>query len=166
MAGAIQLASENKFQFQAWALGLVGARVANSDKRGADRGIDGRKVFFDDDSGKAKEIIFSVKGGQSVQDSELRDLAGTVSAENADIGVFISLAEPTRPMQKRAAEAGFYTSSDGSKYPRLQLLTIKGLLEATQHLQRPLHVRDATFKKAPRSRPDAATNLTLNLSTE
>jgi DNA modification methylase len=166
VAGAIQLASENKFQFQAWALGLVGARVANSDKRGADRGIDGRKVFFDDDSGKAKEIIFSVKGGQSVQDSELRDLAGTVSAENADIGVFISLAEPTRPMQKRAAEAGFYTSSDGSKYPRLQLLTIKGLLEATQHLQRPLHVRDATFKKAPRSRPDAATNLTLNLSTE
>jgi DNA modification methylase len=166
VAGAIQLASENKFQFQAWALGLVGARVANSDKKGADRGIDGRKVFFDDDSGKAKEIIFSVKGGQSVQDSELRDLAGTVSAENADIGVFISLVEPTRPMQKRAAEAGFYTSSDGSKYPRLQLLTIKGLLEGTQHLQRPLHIRDVTFKKAPRTRPAPAEKRSFNFSDE
>jgi DNA modification methylase len=164
VAGAAQLASENKFQFQAWALGLVGARVADSDKRGADRGVDGRKNFHDDNSGKTKQIIFSVKGGQSVEDSELRDLAGTLSAENADIGALISLVEPTRPMRKRAAEAGFYISSDGTRYPRLQLLTIKGLLEGTQQLQRPLHVREVTFKKAPRSRPTPSTNLSLNLT--
>ncbi|WP_263366791.1 DNA methyltransferase [Edaphobacter bradus] len=164
VAGAQQLASENKFQFQAWALGLVGARVADSDKRGADRGVDGRKNFHDDNTGKTKQIIFSVKGGQSVEDSELRDLAGTLAAESADIGAFISLAEPTKPMRKRAAEAGFYTSSDGTKYPRLQLLTIKGLLEGTQRLERPLHVREVTFKKAPRSRPEVAANLTLNLT--
>jgi hypothetical protein len=33
--------------------------------------------------------------------------------------------------------------------------------EAAQY---PLHRRDATFKKAPRSRPDAAENLTLPLT--
>jgi hypothetical protein len=64
------------------------------------------------------------------------------------------------------ANIGFYTSADGSKYPRLQLLTIKGLIEGTQHLQRPLHVRDVTFKKAPRSRPEAQQNLTLPLGDE
>lgn len=47
-------------------------------------------------------------------------------------------------MKREAAEAGFYTSADGSRYPRLQLLTIKGLLEGTQPLHRPLHVRDVT----------------------
>jgi hypothetical protein len=164
VAGATQLASEDKFQFQAWALGLVGARVADSDKKGADRGVDGRKNFHDDNSGKTKQIIFSVKGGQSVEDSELRDLEGTRSGEGAEIGVFISLAEPTKPMKKRAAEAGFYTSSDGSKYPRLQLLTIKELLEGTKSVQRPLHVRDTTFRRAPRSRPTPAENLSLNLT--
>ena len=164
IAGAKQLASENKFQFQAWALGLVKARVADSDKRGADRGIDGRKNFHDDNSGQTKQIIFSVKGGQNIGVSEIRDLVGVLQREKAEIGVYISFEEPTKPMQREAAEAGFYTSADGSKYPRVQLLTIKGLIEGTQHLQRPLHVRDVTFRKAPRSRPDAAKNLSLNLT--
>ena len=93
-------------------------------------------------------------------------MIGVLQREKAEIGVYISFAEPTKPMQKEAAEAGFYTSADGSKYPRLQLLTIKGLLTGTQHLQRPLHVRDVTFKKAPRSRAEAPKNLTLNLSGE
>ena len=67
-------------------------------------------------------------------------------------------------MCKEAAEAGFYTSADGTQYPRLQLLTIHGLIEGTERLERPLHVRDVTFKKAPRSRPSAAQNLSLALS--
>jgi hypothetical protein len=66
-------------------------------------------------------------------------------------------------MKREAAEAGFYTSADGSKYPRLQLLTIEGILTGTQHLQRPLHVRDVTFRKAPKSRPESAQNLKLDL---
>jgi DNA modification methylase len=164
LAGAKQLAEENKFQFQAWALGLVDARVADSDRRGADRGIDGKKIFFDDNSSNAKQIVFSVKGGASVQDSELRDLVGVLSAEKAEMGAFISLAKPTRPMKLRAAEAGFYTSSDGSRYPRLQLLTIKGLLEGTERLERPRHIRDATFKNAPRHKTKPERNLTLALS--
>lgn len=89
--------------------------------------------------------------------------------EKADIGVYTSFAEPTAPMKREAAEARFYTSpgvsgQPGSRYPRVQLLTIKGVLEGTQHLQRPLHVRDVTFKKAPRSRPSAAQNLSLALT--
>jgi site-specific DNA-methyltransferase (adenine-specific) len=164
VAGAAQLAEENKYQFQNWALGLCGARREGEIKKGADRGIDGRLYFHDDNSGDSRQIIFSVKGGRNVGVSEVRDLIGVLQRERADIGVYISFEEPTKPMQREAAEAGFYTSPDGSKYPRVQLLTISDLIEGNKNVQRPLHVRDVTFKKAPRTRPDAAQNLTLNLS--
>jgi len=55
-------------------------------------------------------------------------------------------------------------SSAGHKFPRIQLLTVRDLLEGNKHVERPLHVRDVTFRKAPRSRPDAPANLTLNLT--
>jgi hypothetical protein len=167
--GAEQLAAENKYQFQYWALGLCGARPTEAIKKGADRGIDGRLYFHDDRSGDSKQIIFSVKGGQNIGVAEVRDLIGVLQREKAEIGVYISFAEPTREMRREAAEAGFYTSpgasgSAGHKYPRIQLLTIRDLLEGNKHIERPLHVRDVTFRRAPRSRPDAPTNLTLNLS--
>jgi site-specific DNA-methyltransferase (adenine-specific) len=163
VAGAEQLALENKYQFQYWALGLVGARPTEGIKKGADHGIDGRLYFHDDNSGKSKQIIFSVKGGRNVSVSEVRDLVGVLQREQAEIGAYISFAEPTGPMKREAAEAGFYTSSDGTRYPRLQLLTVKDLIEGTQHLQRPLHVRDVTFKPAPKHRGKVEDNLSLKL---
>lgn len=163
VAGAQQLAEENKYQFQYWALGLCGARPTEGIKKGADRGIDGRLYFHDDRSGNSRQIIFSVKGGHNIGVSEVRDLIGVLQREKAEIGVYISFEEPTKPMQKEAAEAGFYTSADGSRYPRIQLLTVKDLLEGNKTVQRPLHVREVTFKKAPRHREAQPLNLSLNL---
>ncbi len=166
VAGAEQLALENKWQFQYWALGLCGARPTEGIKKGADRGIDGRLYFHDDNSGKSKQIIFSVKGGRNIGVAEVRDLVGVLDREKAELGVYVSFEEPTKPMQREAAEAGFYTSSDGTRYPRVQLLTIKDLLEGNKRVERPLHVRDVTFKQAPRSRGQKASNLSLDLSGE
>jgi site-specific DNA-methyltransferase (adenine-specific) len=168
VAGAAQLAEENKYQFQYWALGLCGARPTEGIKKGADRGIDGRLYFHDDNSGSSRQIVFSVKGGHNIGVSEVRDLIGVLQREKAEIGVYISFAEPTKPMLREAAEAGFYTSpgssgSAGEKYPRIQLLSIRDLLEGTKSVQRPLHVRDTTFRRAPRSRPTPTENLTLDL---
>jgi DNA modification methylase len=160
LAGAGQLAEEDKYQFQWWALGQVGARPADQ-KKGADRGIDGRLYFHDDDSGQSKQIIFSVKAG-GVSVPQVRDLVGVLTREKADIGVFLCFEPPTRPMLKEAAEAGFYRSTDGTTYPKLQILTIQQILDGLQP-KYPLHRRDATFKKAPRSRPEAAKNMTLPL---
>ncbi|OHB55380.1 MAG: DNA methylase, partial [Planctomycetes bacterium RBG_13_44_8b] len=56
------LAEYDPYQFQWWALGLVGARPIE-EKKGADRGIDGRLYFHDEtDSkkGKTKQIMLSV----------------------------------------------------------------------------------------------------------
>ena len=80
-------------------------------------------------------------------------LRGLIEREKAEIGVFLCFEEPTKPMQREAAEAGLYKSSDGSSYPRLQILTVQQILDGKQP-EYPLHRRDATFKKAPRSRPE------------
>jgi DNA modification methylase len=158
--GAAALAAEDKYQFQWWALGQVGARPAEQ-KKGADRGIDGRLYFHDDQSGQSKQIIFSVKAG-GVSVPQVRDLVGVLDREKAQIGVFITFDEPTKPMVREAAEAGLYKSTDGTTYPKLQILTIQQILDGKQP-EYPLHRRDATFKKAPRTRPAPAENMTLPL---
>ncbi len=162
LEGARELAaSDDKYQFQSWALGLCYARPAEGIKKGADRGIDGQLNFFDDESGRSKRILFSVKAGH-VTVSQVRDLRGVMEREQAEIGVFLSFEEPTKPMLREAAEAGFYKSADGSTYPRLQILTIQQIMDGKQP-EYPLHRRNATFKRAPRSRPAPAENLELPL---
>ena len=163
VAGAAILAEQDKYQFQWWALGLVGARPAEQ-KKGADRGIDGRLYFHDSTKGDSKQILFSVKAG-GVTVSQVRDLRGTLEREKAEIGVFLCFESPTRPMMKEAAEAGFYTSPDGTKYPRLQVLTVEQLLNG-QQVEYPRYARDSTLKQAPRSRAAAARNLELRLGEE
>jgi hypothetical protein len=151
LSGAQDLATNDPYQFQWWALGLVGARPSEQ-KKGADRGIDGRLYFHDEPrGGKTKQIIFSVKAGH-VQSAYVRDLRGVIEREEAQIGVLISMEAPTKPMLKEAAEAGFYKPPGlQDKYPRIQILTIEELLEGKQ-VAHP-RLLDATFKKAPRSRP-------------
>ena len=139
------LAQQDPYQFQWWALGLVGARPVEQ-KKGADRGIDGRLYFHDEGRGaKTKQVIFSVKAGR-VTVSQVRDLVGVLSREAAQIGVFISLEAPTAPMRQEAASAGFYESPWGRKYARLQLLSIEALL-SDRDVDYP-RAANMTFKKA------------------
>ena len=146
---ATALAKQDPYQFQWWALGLVRARPAD-EKKGADRGIDGRRYFHDEKGGKTKQIIFSVKAGH-VTVSQVRDLVGVISREKAQIGAFLSLEPPTSPMRREAASAGFYESPWG-KHPRIQLLTIEDLLGG-KSIDYP-QATDVTFKKAQRVRSD------------
>ena len=49
--------------------------------------------------------------------------------EKAEIGLFITLSPPTRPMNQEAASAGFYTPDYFcEQFPRMQILTIEELL--------------------------------------
>ena len=123
---AAVLARDDPFQFQAWALGLVGARIAGSDKKGGDKGIDGR-LYFHEGGGTTRQIVFSVKAGHLVP-NYVRDLRGVIEREKAEIGVLLSFEEPTAGMRAEAAEAGFYDSPWG-KHPRIQLRTIRELLD-------------------------------------
>ncbi len=147
------LAEEDKYQFQWWALGLVGARPAE-ERKGADEGIDGRLYFHDEGpDGDTKQIIFSVKAGRHIGVAMVRDLGHVVNRENAQIGVLISMAEPTGAMRREVAGAGFYESPwDGKRYPRLQLRTVQELLEGKGVQYPALTGGNRTFKKATAKR--------------
>jgi len=152
LKSAEALAEQDRFQFQYWALSLVDARPVGEKKKGPDEGIDGYIYFFDDASGKPKKVIVSVKSGH-VTVSQIRDLKGVLEREKAEIGAFITLREPTEPMRKEALAAGFYEPEifgGKQKYPRIQILTIKELLEEGKRLEMPRLAPPDTFKKAPR----------------
>ena len=150
MSGAKELFRIDPYQFQWWAIGLVDGKPAGGEKKkGADRGIDGYINFFDDDTGKVKKVIISVKGGH-VMSPYIRDLKGVLEREEAQIGLLITLEPPTKPMMTEAAEAGLYTSPLlGRSYPRLQILTIEQLLEGKK-LEYPEGLRPEMFAKAKR----------------
>jgi DNA modification methylase len=144
LEGARELAAREKYQFQWWAVSLVNAVPYGGKKKGADGGIDGH-IYFKPDGRTTEKAIVSVKGGDNVNVAMVRDLGHVVDREKAKIGVFITLAEPTGPMQTEAIKAGFYETEYG-KYPKLQIFTIKDLFDGKRPAI-PL-VDQAAFKKA------------------
>lgn len=136
VAGARLLFETNPYDFQFWALTLVGAHPPGGRrKKGADRGIDG-EILWRDGQDQLQRAVVSVKGGRHVGDAMLKDLIATVEAENAAVGLMVTLAGPTRPMRQRAAQAGEYqyaarelSDHVTACFPRIQILTIEELLE-------------------------------------
>lgn len=158
LGAARQLAGDDRYQFQWWALSLVRARPAGGDgsskqgKKGSDKGIDGVIAFIDDAGGKPKRALVQVKSGH-VKSGDVRDLVGTLDREKAVMGLFVTLEAPTKDMVKEAASAGFYASPGwGKSFPRVQLLTIEDLLAGKQPELPPANV---SFKQATRERGGA-----------
>jgi DNA modification methylase len=150
--GARQLAvgDDGRYQFQWWALNLTDARpLGGTEKKGADRGIDGRITFTVGAKGEMGQALVSVKSG-GVNSSMIRDLKGTIEREGAEIGLFITLEEPSKPMLLEASTAGVYTSPiSGKDYPRIQILTIRQLLEEHAKPMLPLLLMP-TYQQAER----------------
>jgi len=146
---AERLAESDPYQFQWWALGLVGARPIEQ-KKGADKGIDGRIVFMGDKPGTFESVIISVKAGKTGA-AHVRDLIGVLEREKAAIGVLLSMQAFTAPMKTEAATAGFYQNETWKKqYPKIQLLTIADVMAEKQIEMPPIRQVNTTFKKAPK----------------
>lgn len=144
-AGAADLALRDKYQFQFWALSLVQAQPYKGGKKGADGGVDGF-IFAEVDKGKTEKIIVSVKGG-GVTLTMLKDLFATVAGNNAAIGLFVTLQKPTKPMIAEAAAAGHYESPLHGIFPKIQILTIEGLLSGSERPNYPdMSLGQQTFK--------------------
>jgi DNA modification methylase len=146
LEGAKALAAQDRYQFQWWALGLVDAKPEEK-KKGADKGVDGVIPFFDDPTGKVKRVIIQVKSG-GVKRSDIATLKSDVEREKAQIGVFMTLENPTKPMYEEAATGGFYEPLYGKKIPKIQILTIENLLDG-KRIQLPPYSPVESFKKAP-----------------
>jgi site-specific DNA-methyltransferase (adenine-specific) len=156
LAGARQLAADDRYQFQWWALSLIRAKPLGANKaggktgkKGADQGIDGVINFFELEGSTSKRVLVQVKSGK-VRPRDIRDLVGTLVREKAQIGVFLTLEEPSGPMKKEAVSAGYYRSQGwGRDFPRMQILTVEQLLHGAQVEMPPQH---GTFREAQRAR--------------
>ncbi len=151
LGGARQLADNDKFQFQHWALSLVHARpLKEGDGKGADRGVDGLLYFYETEESKLakksglksesahrEKIIVQIKGGGTGA-KDIRDLIGTVENQKAIGGILITLDKPTKPMRDEAASAGRYDARLWQKgYPKIQIVAIAGLLDGTETINAP-----------------------------
>ncbi|HCX29267.1 MAG TPA: hypothetical protein DHU55_05770, partial [Blastocatellia bacterium] len=145
-----RLAELDKFQFQHWALSLIGARpLKEGEGKGADRGVDGLLYYYEterkdllnrikedapavrNDPVHREKIIVQVKGGGVNR--------GDVENQKAAGGVLITLEKPSKQMRTEAADAGRFTSKlwHDKDYPRIQILTVEGLLNGTERVDAP-----------------------------
>lgn len=149
LAGARDLARRDKHQFQWWASWRLGARWYHEEKKGADRGIDGRMLFKNGPFGDGL-IIISVKGGENIGVKDVRDLRGVIERDDAEMGIMITLAQPTGPMLSEAAAAGNLPKSAHGRLPRLQVVTIEDILDGRMPMLPPLPQLERAATRAPR----------------
>ncbi len=135
-----------KKEFEKWACGLINALPHNDGKKGADGGIDGVFWFGGDNEHRA---IVSVKGGKNIGVAMVRELDAVVIEQNADIGVFLTLESPTKPMQDWANTAGMFEDEySGKAVPRIQIITIEEAIKKEEDAIKLPMVRGVPYKKA------------------
>ena len=140
---------QDPYQFQFWAVSLLEAQPQSEQKRGADQGVDGLLYFIDGPRHTTQKIVIQVKGGR-VSSPQVRDLKGVVEREQAAMGLFISLEEPTRDMRAEAASGGLFHSDLWDRdFPKIQLRTIGEMLEDQSF---DLPSRPAAYQPAQRVR--------------
>ena len=85
-----------------------------------------------------------------------------MAREKAEIGLFITLNPPTRPMIQEAATAGIYTPEQfpDHHYPRVQILTVEDLLSGIQ-AEIPRYAPDPVLRRASRRRRSRGSQGTL-----
>jgi len=147
---ARDLAERDKHQFQLWACTLVGAQPYKGGKKGADGGLDGL-LWAETAKGKVEKVIVQVKGGTHVSRANIATLKGDIDREKAAIGLFVTLQPPTKEMVKEAAAAGHFETPhlQQKQWPKVQILTIAGLLDGSERPQFPdLSLGEQTYKAA------------------
>jgi site-specific DNA-methyltransferase (adenine-specific) len=141
---AIKLAKENPFAFQDWWISEFEVFSSTFGTKGADKGVDGIGLYATDNKGSTIRVAFQVKGGENVQSKDIDALVGAMSKHKCELGVFLTAAEPTKPMRETVAASGF-VKVPGYEYPKLQMLTLKDFFKN----KRPkLPATNITFKAA------------------
>ena len=127
-------------EFEKWAV-LTYSRhqaIINT-KKGADKGVDGMQyfpvAFGSDEMGK---VLYQVKSG-GVNRSDIATLRGDMMREGTQLGVFLTLEEPTEPMKKEAAGAGTFLHPLMQKtYPVISIVPVREIVENGARLELPI----------------------------
>lgn len=126
MAGARALFKRSPFDFERWAVTRIDARP--NEKQVGDKGVDGVARFYVDKKTRGR-VLVSVKGGSSVGPQFVRDLLGTVETQKAQMGVLITMADPTPGMTDAANHGGtYFWPVNERQFPRVQMITVADLL--------------------------------------
>ena len=127
-------------EFEKWAvLTYSKNRATIHEKKGADGGVDGIAYLVTGKDSRDR-VIFQVKSG-GAKSSDIRDLRGVIDREGAVMGIFITLEEPTKPMQKEAMSAGTYHHELLNRdYPKIQIVTIREMVEENKRADLPLGI--------------------------
>jgi DNA modification methylase len=141
MESAVALAHKKddrvRKEFEKWAvLTYTNNQAIINDKKGADRGIDGTGYFMVNKKDSAK-IVFQVKSG-SVKRNDVATLRGDMEREKATMAVLITLEKASPSMIEEAKAAGTYhLEIMGKNYDRIQIVTIKEIIEQDKRLDVP-----------------------------
>jgi len=122
---AIELWKQNPNAFQDWWLTEFEVFSTTFGTKGADKGVDGLAQYLRDP--KKQDVIraaFQVKGGEHVESKDIDALLGAMEKHKCELGIFLTIAEPTKPMLDTVAGSGF-VEIPGYKIPKLQILTLK-----------------------------------------
>jgi len=128
IGGAQALFDRSPFDFERWAVSLINAQP--NEKQVGDKGIDGVARFPLDTKSAVGKVLASVKGGKTVTPQFVRDLIGTIDTQEAQMGVLITMAEPSKGVLDAVAHGRTYTwPVNGETFPRVQVITVKQLLQ-------------------------------------
>ena len=130
VAEAESLADRNKFEFEKWVCGAIGAEGMFHDPGtpGSDGGVDGVLKFYPFRMGKkpkAEFAIVQVKGG-SVSANDVRALKTTVDEFGATAGIMVCFNRHMRTVENQRVRATF--RDDSGAYPVIQGFSIEDLL--------------------------------------
>lgn len=124
--------NDGRYQFQYWALSLVDGIASQDKKKGADGGSDGFIWAYNSTTAeKPFKINISVKSGK-IPANHIRELGGMLGQGGIEICLLITLEDPSKKMVADALAYGDYEYPNGKKFNRIQILTIKDLLEGKQ----------------------------------
>jgi DNA modification methylase len=128
IGGARALFGRNKFDFERWAVSLINARP--NDRQVGDKGRDGVARFpLPSSKTGIGRILVSVKGGMDRKREHVQSLSGAVNEHGAELGVLITLEEPTKGILDAVNRSGIWTHpATGQVYPRIQVITVADLL--------------------------------------
>ena len=132
MASAVALANRKddkiRKEFEKWAVLTYSKNQARiNDKKGADKGIDGI-AFFMVDKDKNGKAILQVKSGGANR-ATMATLNSDRQRESAEIGILITMDEPTKSMKEEVLAAGKYRHPLLDREDdRLKIVTIEEIL--------------------------------------
>ena len=130
LEGAKDLWTRDKYHFQKWAVEQVEGFVTT--KQTADGGIDGRLYFGIPDAPDLQSMVIEVKGGSTVNITDVRALGNVLDRDHALMAGLITMqpisGTKLRNFQQVMGAAGWLDVL-GTKYPRMQILDVPAILD-------------------------------------